>query len=135
MAHKIKLDKKEIKDESRIDVCNKIRDQLLLMEKYGTKNENNKMTYVIIPYNHPHLVFPFNLEDRVVYIIDRIQKITKLKLDPKIKKEKKNIELSDFNGVKYILTFKDNNQMHLAKSIIDKYHGKKDDLNWIFVIE
>jgi hypothetical protein len=49
----------EFGKEARIDICNKIRDKLLVLEKYSLGKE--KMTYMMIPKNHPQYTFPYNL--------------------------------------------------------------------------
>ena len=135
MAHKVKLNKKELETTPRIDICAKIRDQLLIMEKYGTSAQGNKMTYMIVPFNHPNIIFPLNLEDRMKYIINEIQNITKLKLDVSIKKTVKNINMEGFNGASYVLSIKDNPQLKLVEHIINKYKGKKEGNNWTFLID
>ena len=60
------------KDEiTRIDkltrefICNELRDKLLYLEKYSTSKDKNKITYIVIPKNHPIYEFPYNLEDRI----------------------------------------------------------------------
>src|SRR5690606_11903323 len=60
-------------NDTRIDICNKIRDRLLFLEKYGTSKKKNKITYIMIPNNHPLYKFPYNLEDRVNHIIAQIK--------------------------------------------------------------
>lgn len=60
-------------DDTRISICNIIRDRLLFLEKYGTKKDKNNFVYMIIPRNHPKYTFPYNLEDRYNFIIDEIQ--------------------------------------------------------------
>lgn len=51
---------------NRTKLCDLIKNKLYNLEKYSTGE--NKMTYLIIPSNHPSIVFPLNLEDRVEYI-------------------------------------------------------------------
>jgi hypothetical protein len=46
---------------------------MLELEKYATGNK--KITYIMIPKNHPIYPFPYNLEDRVEYIKNEIHKI------------------------------------------------------------
>lgn len=80
------------KDLTRDDICNSIMNKLIEMEKYATGK--NKMTYIMVPKNHPKLKFPLNLEDRVEYIKNEVEKIlsTTIKFSEKIKD--KTIHLS-----------------------------------------
>lgn len=57
------------KNTQRHQICEKIQTVLLEKEKYNTE----KMTYVRIPKNHPKYTFPYNLVDRVEYIINKIK--------------------------------------------------------------
>lgn len=72
-----KLDITIDKNMTRLEICNKIRDRLLELEKYSTGK--NKFTYIMIPANHPDYPFPYNLEDRVEWIkndiFDQIGKV------------------------------------------------------------
>jgi hypothetical protein len=65
---------------SRVSMCLDIRNALMELEKYGTDRDGNKMTYVIIPTNHKTLPFPYNLEDRKDYIINKINEEIKKNL-------------------------------------------------------
>jgi len=96
---------KEFNTDTRMDICEVIRLRMMYLEKYSTVKDNNKLTWVIIPYNHPKYKFPLNLEDNVSNIMSKLsEKIT----------TKVNIKESNggiFEGVrnnqfkKYILTF------------------------------
>ena len=85
---------------SREDICNFIRDKLLFLEKYSVSNDNNKVTYIMVPNNHPTIPFPLNLEDRIKYIISNINKIVGRNVDIIVKKYK-----NDKNLLSYELTF------------------------------
>ena len=61
--------------KTRESLCNLIKNKLLFLEKYSTSKDKNKLTYIMIPFNHNDFEFPFNLEDRVK---DRIKKINKI---------------------------------------------------------
>lgn len=67
-------------------LCDEIRDRLLFMEKYSTDEKKNKFTYIVIPSNHPVYKFPYNLEDRVKWIQDKIKDKIKFKIDMTTKK-------------------------------------------------
>lgn len=57
------------------DLCEMIKNKLLELEKYATEQNNNKVTYIMIPANHPLYKFPYNLEDRVSYIKQKINQL------------------------------------------------------------
>lgn len=59
----------------REEICDEIKNKLLYLEKYSTTKNNNKITYVMIPSNHPFYQFPYNLEDRIK---DRMKKVFNL---------------------------------------------------------
>ena len=62
---------KDIKQFSKEQLCNTLKNNLLQLEKYSIGS--TKKTYMIIPYNHEKYQFPYNLEDRVQYIKDTIK--------------------------------------------------------------
>ena len=65
----IKLNKN---NNSKLQICDKIKNKLLMLEKYSTGKE--KLTYMRIPYDHPTYPFPYNLEDRILFIKNKISK-------------------------------------------------------------
>lgn len=119
----------------RTKMCKEINERLIYMEKYGIKE--NKKTYLMVPENHPTLIFPLNLEDRIKYILNEIQKITNVKPDIKLIKNKlpNTLKLDGFEPVKYFLSITNTNEMNLAKSIIEKYNGVLENNKWNFNIE
>ena len=77
---------------SRFELCNKIQDILLNLEKYNTDNK----TYCIIPANHPIYEFPYNIHDRVKYIITQLtNKFPNISIN--VKKDKNKYYLSCLN--------------------------------------
>lgn len=58
---------------SRRDICRQIKRWLMFMEKYATDKAGDKLTYLIVPANHPEHSFPFNLEDRVASITSQLK--------------------------------------------------------------
>ncbi len=108
------VDRKEI---ARIDaltresICTELRDKLLFLEKYSTSKEGNKITYVMIPSNHPEFPFPYNLEDRIKFTIKNIIKMTGRNIDITTKKQKDKKKLPvyelSFKNDKYIKDHKD----------------------------
>jgi hypothetical protein len=79
-------------DEIRYDICEGIKDKLLFLEKYSTTKKKNKMTYVIVPSNHPKYKFPYNLEDRKDHIINGIKEKIKFKIDLNVKENHSKIQ-------------------------------------------
>ncbi len=47
--------------------------KLIELEKYSTGK--NKMTYVMVPSNHPIYFFPLNLEDRAEFIKNKVHEV------------------------------------------------------------
>lgn len=115
------------KDLTREDICDSIMNKLIELEKYSKGNK--KMTYIMIPKNHPTLKFPLNLEDRVEYIKNEVNKIlsTNIKFNEKIKDKEKKIELS----------FKLNNKPN--RNELNKLEAleleSKDKLKWYIIID
>ena len=63
----------KLKKSTREDVCSFIRDKLMYLEKYSTSASKNKITYLMVPIDHPKLKFPLNLEDRIDYLIKKLE--------------------------------------------------------------
>lgn len=123
-----KVDKKSI---VRTDICNTIKERLLYLEKYSTEKNKDKLTYVMIPRNHPDYPFPYNLEDRQKYIIDKIKEKIKFKFDiKKSKKINKKTKLPIYN-----LEIKHSNKFNDFKKVLTKLGGKLVKGTWTFVIE
>ena len=60
---------KYIDENNRVPLCETIYERFQYLEKYNTPvNSIPKKVYLYIPINHPSLVFPLNLFDRVEYI-------------------------------------------------------------------
>ena len=123
------LSKEDIKKVSKFtkeELCNSIKDRLLYLEKYSTKKDKNKKTYIMIPKNHDIYEFPYNLEDRINSIIEYITNIDKsIVVDVNKHKNKlKNIsyELSftnnkNFNNLDLLYGFKLNK--NIWSTIVD----------------
>jgi superfamily II DNA or RNA helicase len=87
---------KSTKKSNRINICNEIRLYLLYLEKYSTSKDKNKNTYIIIPADHPTIIFPYNLEDRVKHILNQVKSILQREYDYKVIKGKDS-NFDDFN--------------------------------------
>jgi hypothetical protein len=105
----------EFGKEARIDICNKIRDKLLVLEKYSLGKE--KMTYMMIPKNHPQYTFPYNLEDRKNYVLKKIKENVKLKISIDVKEIKK--EKGKLKYREYIITLKDSDKINEYEKILN----------------
>lgn len=77
----------EAKKQVRTNICNMIRDNLLILEKYSKSKDKNKITYIMVPNKHPKYPFPYNIEDRVKYIVSELELKDK---DYIVKKSSKN---------------------------------------------
>jgi hypothetical protein len=84
IAKKLELDIES--NITRTDICDMIQEKMLEKEKYGTSKDGNKFTYIRIPANHPQYPFPYNLEDRIKYITNKIKSTVKHTIDIKISK-------------------------------------------------
>ena len=76
--------------DTRNKICDVLKNKLMFLEKYSTGKD--KMTYLMIPFNHPTLPFPLNLEDRVDYIQTAVKDIIKFKIDMNVKKIKATVK-------------------------------------------
>ena len=124
--------------ETRTNICDLLKIKLLYLEKFSTKKEKNKLTYIIIPYNHPIYQFPYNLEDRIDHTIENIEKIIDQKIKPNIKKEKNGIFMDKRNKdyPKYIIEFKNTKSIAQYKKKLEKINGKINTSGiWNFIIE
>ena len=134
LAKKLKIETAII--HGRNGICNAIRDKFYDLEKYSTTADKNKMTYLIIPANHPDpkYKFPLNLEDRQKMILNNIQKETHTIINPKI-----NImslgtgRFDDIIYVKYEIEFDEN--MNNYKDILESYDAVKKGKKWIITVE
>ena len=112
---------------TRDDICNDIMNKLIELEKYSTGK--NKITYIMIPNNHPTLKFPLNLEDRVEYLKNYINKILSKNINFDIKNDNKtkSIKLS------FKITEKLNNDN--KNKFIKIGLTTSDNLKWSIVID
>ncbi len=115
-----------IREQICLELCNK----LLFLEKYSTSDDKNKITYVMIPKNHPIYPFPYNLEDRIKYIIKNINKIVGYSIDVLVKKQKNKDNL-----IIYELTFQTNKKIEEHTKYIEKIGFKLTDNIWKCILE
>ena len=90
------------------------------MEKYSTKKDDNKKTYIIIPSNHENYSFPFNLEDRIKYKLEQVKNIIKREIDHSVKKLN-NGKFLDISGLpSYLLEIKSSKYIVENKETLQK---------------
>jgi hypothetical protein len=120
IAKLLKMDMEMIKGlKTRGEICEELKKRMLKLEKYSTGE--NKKTYVMIPANHPEYEFPYNLEDRYIYIINKINKVIKINI--KIIQTTDGIVIDDFGEIEEYIKF------------ISSLGGVKKKNKWIIKIE
>ena len=119
----------------RSNICDTIRDKLFDMEKYSTTKAKNKMTYIIVPANHPTIPFPLNLEDRLKLILNNIKQETRISINPKItvKTNKAAKRFDDIDYVSYIVEF--DPSMNQYADILTKYGARKTGNKYVITVE
>jgi len=135
----IKLDKQMVSDsdDSRVGICQLIRNRLLYLEKYSTKKDNNKFTYLIIPSNHPEYPFPLNLEDRAEYIIKELENKIPIKFETSIEK----LSNGKFEGIenkslpRYNLKIVNTKDLTKFEKIIKSFGFSLDGKNWSIILD
>lgn len=125
------LTKEEIKQIDKLtkeQICLELKNKLLYLEKYATSKDENKITYIMIPFNHPTYPFPYNLEDRIKDRIKQINKIFGYNVDILVKKQKdKNDNLFYELSFKHDVKNKKNDELNKLGCIL------KND-NWSLLI-
>jgi hypothetical protein len=138
VADKLGVDIKNL--TTRESICKRIEDKMLYLEKYSTEKDKNKMTYVMIPHNHPKLPFPYNLEDRTEYIIAQLNKDIKVNIDISKKMIKDTNKKTKEETVSYIITINirdkitDKVMIENINEIIKRHGGVKKDNTWIITV-
>nr|URM62211.1 ATP dependent RNA helicase [Mimivirus sp.] len=102
------------------------------MEKYTTDESGNKMTYLIVPANHPTIPFPLNLQDRMQYIIQEIERETRTSVNPQIEIIQSQGDFDDIDYFYYRLIF---NNMNRYSDIMRLYGGVQENDKWIIIIK
>jgi hypothetical protein len=138
IAKSINVDKKKYNiNDTRISICNSIKIKLLYLEKYSTKKDKNKYTYIIIPNNHPIYQFPFNLEDRLQFVKKTISEKIPLTLKFVVKKKGNGI----FEGIRkekypiYIINLKNTKQLEKYVKILVKNKFQLINNTWEIILE
>ena len=127
-----------IKKETRFNICELLKIKLLFLEKFSTKKDKNKITYVIIPSNHPVYQFPYNLEDRIDNINEQLNEITDQKVSTSVKKDKDGIFMNKRSKdyPKYIIEFKNTKSIVSHKRKIENLGFTLDSKGiWTLIVE
>ena len=114
---------------SRSSMCLSIRDKLLELEKYGTDKNKDKLTYVIIPINHPQYPFPYNLEDRTKYIIDKINDVVKKDIKFTVS------EYSENKKPYYKIHFKNSDNLNDHSKFLESLQAEKEKSGWTIYVK
>jgi DNA polymerase III delta prime subunit len=124
-----KLDPKfNYKKLTKEELCLELKNKLLYLEKYSTSKDNNKMTYMIIPYNHPTYPFPYNLEDRIKNYIKKIINIANRNIDISVEKIKNN------SIIQYKLSFNNDKYLDHIHNELFNLNCKLENEKWIIII-
>lgn len=119
--------------EIRTNICEAIKEKLLFLEKYSTDKKKNKMTYVIIPDDHPVYKFPYNLEDRTAHIKEKIKEKIKFKFDLTV--ETNNKKINGETVQTYVINIKHNSQLDPFKDFLIELGATKSGTNWKIIID
>ena len=121
--------------KTREDMCSHIMNMLLFLEKYSTTKENNKITYIMIPIDHPLYRFPYNLEDRIKYILQQVKDITQREFQHTVQKGSDG-SFNDIKNLKsYIVEIKNDKYMEEHKKEIEKLGFKLNKSNYVITVE
>lgn len=116
------------KDRNRNTLCDIIKDRMIFLEKY----DKDRITYIMIPINHPIIPFPLNLLDRVEYTKNKILGRIKFKIDLSVKTETKSSG-KEKGMPTYIITIKDSAKLKEHEDFLKKL-GAEFEKNKIKII-
>jgi hypothetical protein len=119
---------------TRTDVCELIEKQMLEKEKYSTDKDKNKVTYIRLPSNHPQYPFPYNLEDRVKFLINKLRSEIKHTID--ITSSKETVKSGDNKGKpSYHIVIKKKAQLNEYDDMFKKFGATNEKDGWTIVVE
>ena len=118
-------------EQTRFDICELLKEKLLLLEKYSVGKQN--MTYVMIPANHPIYPFPYNLENRFKMTLDKIKDKIKFKIDITDKKHKIKVEGMDV--LTYSIEITNTSNLAEFAEFLQKLGFRLEGKKWIMKIE
>jgi hypothetical protein len=114
---------------TRENMCDYIKNLLLYLEKYSTSKDDNKITYIMVPANHKKYDFPFNLEDRIKFIITQVKNIVQRDFDYVVKKEKNGKFENINNLISYNIEIKLSKYIEQNKKELEKIGFKFNSNN------
>jgi hypothetical protein len=117
---------------TRDSLCLEIKEKLLYLEKYSTTHDGNKMTYILIPFDHPIYTFPYNLEDRTKYYITYINKLVGNRIEDKIIVNKKK---NKDGNITYELSFNNDDFIKNNTKDIEKLGFILKHNTWVCVLD
>ena len=127
-----KSDLERVNKLTRESICLEIRDKLLYLEKYSTTSDKNKMTYVMVPIDHPTYPFPYNLEDRIKYKLDKIAKFVNRIVEHKVVKNKnKNIS---YENISYEIIIDNTKELSNFAKQFENLDFKLDKNKWVCIV-
>ena len=119
-------------DDTRVGICDKLHEKMLLLEKYSSGKE--KMTYVMIPSNHPSYPFPYNLEDRIEFTKAKITNNIKFKLNMSVKKENKKSG-PEKGYPTYHIIIVDEPKLKEFEKVFTDLNAKYERKSWVITLE
>jgi len=127
-------EKVDLKTHTRGDICGMISKKMLSMEKYSTTKNKDKITYIMLPTNHPSYPFPYNLEDRIEYIKNKLEKQIKFKINISVETSKH--QKGELKGMPYYqIMIADNKNLKEYESMLEELGAKKSKEGWMIVVE
>jgi len=121
---------------TRCNLCDEIKEKMLLLEKYDT----NSTTFIMIPADHPKYNFPYNLIDRRTHIINKINSSIRSNINVNYKTVLKTN--GDEKGMpSYVVTIINNNEnindIHIINAVLKKYKAVEIEKNkkWEILVE
>lgn len=117
---------------TRNDLCEIIKNKMIELEKYSSGKE--KMTYLMLPANHPEYPFPFNIYDRQDHVIKKIKDAIKFNIDIKTTTKKKTSD--PWKGKPVIeITIKNDSKLKEFEQLFSDIGAKLVNNIWTIVIE
>ena len=129
-----KLGVEPSKKDTRIDVCQRIEEKMLFLEKYATDKDGNKKTYLMLPTNHPIYKFPYNLEDRVKMTTDKLKNEFGSKINVSVKTKKKTSG-KETGQPSYFIYIKEDDKIKDSIDFIKKLGATKEGSDWVIAME
>ena len=120
---------------SRETICEQIKNILMYLEKYSTSKDNNKLTYVMIPADHPIYEFPYNLEDRVKARIKQVKKLVKRDFDSVVKKMNDGEFMGKKNMKSYFIEIKKDKYISQYHTELERMGFRFDNNKYIMIID